>query len=296
VGGVTDLQALTQMIMAAIYPSQMVLGEDLTQATPEYIANALNSEIIAINQDQPFVGPGRRIVGSDLTWPCNDLPPDAVFGVQALACEDGNAAQIWTLNSTDNTIRLANRPADAPAALTYIGCSTEDGTLAYLTSDLGQPCTNWTHDPSTQRIIDQTSGKCLDEYMYTTPRVDLWTCVDGAQNEQWTLNSAGQLVAQQSGFCLTATSPSSAGACTNVWSRPLSDGSVAMAMLNNGGSSSLVTCDAACFAAAGLSSASSLKVRDIVNHVDLPALSPPFNLVSNVTGLGGASGFRITPQ
>jgi len=83
--------------------------------------------------------------------------------------------------------------------------------------------------------------------------------------------------------------------CENIWSRPLANGDVALAMVNQGANAT-VTCDTACFAAAGLAGAKKVKVRDMIAHADLPALSPPFELKATVHGQGAAAAFRLTPS
>lgn len=82
--------------------------------------------------------------------------------------------------------------------------------------------------------------------------------------------------------------------CENIWSRPLANGDVALAMVNQGENASMV-CNATCFALAGLGSAKRLKVRDMIAHADLPELSPPFELKASVAGQGAAAAFRLTP-
>ena len=70
VGRVTESQARVQMVLWSIMPTQLILGEDVTQMSDEYIETVGNEELIAVNQDQPFVAPAKRIVGGDLTFPC----------------------------------------------------------------------------------------------------------------------------------------------------------------------------------------------------------------------------------
>ena len=83
--------------------------------------------------------------------------------------------------------------------------------------------------------------------------------------------------------------------CENIWSRPLANGDVALAFVNQGSNATMV-CDAACFAAAGLGgSLKGVKVRDMIAHADLPPLSPPFVLRQQVAGQGSAAAFRLTP-
>ena len=146
------------------------------------------------------------------------------------------------------------------------------------------------------------NGKCVDEYEFTTPRVDLWSCNKGAKNEVWRFaasqgeaGGAGTLTNADSGLCLTVTPLAPAQQCTNVWARPLSNGDVALAMLNHGANAT-VSCDADCFAAAGLSQATAVAVRDLIAHKDLPLLRPPFSLSAAVSGDGGAAAFRLAPS
>ena len=83
--------------------------------------------------------------------------------------------------------------------------------------------------------------------MLTTPRVDLWDCQNGAKNEAWSFAAsadaatvggfaAGALKNSASGKCLTVVlagaGPSDNTMCENIWSRPLANGDVALAMVN----------------------------------------------------------------
>jgi hypothetical protein len=339
VGVITSTQATTQFLLWAIFPTQLILGEDLVAADQDYIDTVGNEELIAINQDTPFVAGAQRVVGGDLTWPCagGELPPGALFRVQTLPCGGSNAPQQqWLLNATDNSVRLASQPASSPGLLTFLDCGTADGTLAYVfppgvdgdTSPCGASAQVWVHAPGNGSLVNPYSGKCLDEYQWTTPRVDLWTCVPGATNEGWTFSGTpggggggargdpaaaaaaadvasaaaagtpGTLTNQDSGLCLTATAASTnTSECTNVWTRPLSDGSFALAMANNGDGALVVTCDAACFETSNVTRAApnGVRVRDLLAHADLPTLSPPYTFSATVAGMGGGAAFKLTP-
>ena len=58
------------MVLWSIMPTQLILGEDVTQMSDEYIETVGNEELIAVNQDTPLVGSAKRIVGGDLKFPC----------------------------------------------------------------------------------------------------------------------------------------------------------------------------------------------------------------------------------
>ena len=102
-------------------------------------------------------------------------------------------------------------------------------------------------------------------------------------------------------------------ACSNVWSRPLSDGAFALVFVNNANISGKVVCDAACFKAAWLhatelgaarggaaiaaahASASTLSVHDLWSHGSLPPLTAPFHLELDVEGGGGSRYVKLVP-
>ena len=301
---ITLAQSLTQMILWSVFPTQIILGEDVTRMSDEFLNIVNNTELIAINQDSPFVGSGQRISGNDLTWPCSSsLPTNALYNVQTLPCNTSNPLQFWYYNQTDMSIRLNNHPQNG--VLTYYGCNQEDGTLAYVyPAGTGNGnCNNqnqqWVYlENGNQSIVNPYSGKCLDEYMWTTPRVDLWTCVPHAPNEAWNYTGSyttntentivpGQFINQDSGYCLTAVDEI-VNECTNIWARPLSTGATVLAMVNNGDTDTTVTCNSTCFALANLTSTKGYKVRDVVQHMDLGTIYPPYSFSMNVSS-GGSS-------
>ena len=304
VGAVTEYQARTQMVMWSLAPTQLILGEDMTQASAEYVETVGNEELIAINQDEPFAGAAHRVLGGDLTYPCAAPAPDALLSVHTVACTSkADASQLWFLNSTDGTLRSAAQP---DGVLALPGCGDfSDGTLVsvFRANSSGAACAQWAL-AANGSLVNAASGKCLDEYEWTTPRVDLWACVPGATNEAWAWAPSGGSVGgfatgtftnEDSKLCLRAQPAGGDGVCTNVWARSLGNGDVALAMLNYSPGAANVTCDAACFAAAGLASASALRVRDLVAHADLAPLAPPFSFIAQVDGDGSSRAFRLSP-
>ena len=295
VGRVSESQARVQMVLWSMMPTQLILGEDVTKMSDEYIATVGNEELIRINQDSPFVSGAKRIVGGDLTFPCGSAspPPGAAASVVAEACSGNDDStgdnQEFFFNLTDNTLRLAGKSNLLVATST---CDFEkDGIIVALYEEFsssnsgGESCggANWTHNSATGQIIG-ANNKCLDEYEFTTPRVDLWQCQTDATNEDWVFEPSavnnrhamftpGRLKSKRSGKCLTAqfSGVEDNTACENVWSRKLSNGDVALAMVNQGTNATIV-CDSACFAAAGLGSAKTVKVRDLIAHADMPEL------------------------
>ena len=143
VGAVTEAQARVQMILWSLAPTQLILGEDLTRASAQYLQTVGNEELIAINQDWPYAGPARRIVGGDLAFPCSapppppPPPPDATDAVQALPCGSGSgggALQAWALEAeAGGRVRLLGG-AGGYLTLGAAGCASggADGSLVYV--------------------------------------------------------------------------------------------------------------------------------------------------------------------
>ena len=304
VGAVTESQARVQMVLWSLAPTQLILGEDVTQMSQEFIETVGNDELLAINSDTPFMGAARRIVGGDLTWPCSSSGGE-VLQVHTQNCTSSlDSTQLFYFNDTDSSLRPFMNQSSVLSTQT---CDFNDGDIVsvYSVNGGGSACggAKWTH--MSNGSIVGADGKCLDEYMWTTPRVDLWTCVPGATNENWTFTKAdvppvdgylvGSIVNADSGFCLTVSSPPPINSCTNIWARPLSNGDVALAFVNNGDLNATVHCDQDCFILAGLSGAKGIKVRDLLQHVDLPNLMPPFSMTVDVKQDGSALAYRLSP-
>ena len=116
----------------------------------------------------------------------------------------------------------------------------------------------------------------------------------GASNEAWVKQGA-RLVNNDSGKCLTAAPLPPSSSCTNVWARPLSRKRTALGFVSNLEAAANITCDAACFATAGVTAAA-VRVRDMIAHADLGVLRAPLS-VTVVVGGGGGDGtaLLITP-
>ena len=85
-----------------------------------------------MDQD-PLGVPGYRLVGSDLSYPCGGgaLPSGALYQVQAVPCDDGDALQQWTVHGNGSYIQLSARD-DVVAVLDAYQCGTADDTAVYV--------------------------------------------------------------------------------------------------------------------------------------------------------------------
>jgi hypothetical protein len=342
VGRVTESQARVQMVLWSIMPTQLILGEDVTQMSDEYIETVGNEELIAVNQDTPFVGSAKRIVGGDLKFPCGqgeDAPElnwthtSAPLDVPSTLWDfaDG-AASIGSKLPGQTDIRSGG-PGQTSMALVATPLASLGHTISAVTISF-EYISGYNCEP----------GKCTGASNVTLVLVDavnhtivakIWEspALDKASYAPFT-NYSAPVTGGGSGLSVSwprqtklalvlhnnqrnvqiptskvklsitwgdgaagpwdpAPKPSNA-VCENIWSRPLANGDVALAMVNQGVNAS-ITCDQSCFAAAGLGGAKKVKVRDMLAHADLPELSPPFELKASVAGEGAAAAFRLTP-
>lgn len=233
------------------------------------------------------------------------LPANALYAVQAVPCNASDPLQRWTVNGNGSSIQLPAATGQT-AVLDAYACGTADDTLVYVyPSDNGAGTCggknqewNWLADGT---IRNANSGSCLDIYDYAGPSIDTYTC-NGGLNQAWTVNqTTGQIMSKQAPapptnqpLCLAAA-PADPLACTNVWGRPLVDGSWAFAMVNNGPDNITVTCDESCFGFTNMT-ASSLAIRDLWAHQVVANLtSAPFSYSTVVPGEGGSVIFRAIP-
>ena len=111
--------------------------------------------------------------------------------------------------------------------------------------------------------------------------------------QRWAFDAAGGglLRAVGNGSCVGAAPRDD----KNVWGRRLVDGSWALALANFNRSAQMVTCDAACFAAAGFNATRVLRVRDLWARTDNGTVVAGAGLSVALPG-GGASAFvRVFP-
>lgn len=129
-------------------------------------------------------------------------------------------------------------------------CSTQGGAC---------PNQQWRVSPSNHSIISYLPrDKCLS----LSSSLSVAPCNSSLSTQQWSYTSDSQLLHIPSRQCLSASLP------LNVWSRPLSDHSVAMVFLNADHSTTHnVTCNSTCFANAKVS-ATKLRVRDLWKYVN----------------------------
>lgn len=83
---------------------------------------------------------------------------------------------------------------------------------------------------------------------------------------------------------------------SNVWARPLTDGSHALVFINTNSTAVNVTCDRDCFATIGIYPGDRLSVRDLWAASDLPDVTEATLTASALEPHGGHLMVRVTPQ
>jgi alpha-galactosidase len=299
VGGQTDMQARAQFTLWSLFPTNLLISQNVLEWSSYALETYSNAELIAINQD-PLGSAAKRIVGGDLVFPCSAVPAQTVASVIAEVCDPADPTQKWAMDKNSGKISSPRHPG---AVLDNYMCGSTDGNVVALyADDNGSGECNgknqvW-NTSADGTIKSESNGKCLDVFKWVGPAVDVWEC-NGGPNQQWTLTANGQLKTTAGphgpAMCLATKTPASAN-CTNVWGRELSGKTYALGFVNNGAGSASVVCDTDCFKSLNISAAvASLTVRDLWAHTDVATISRPFTWTSNVTGSGYATAYRLTP-
>ena len=294
VGGQSDAQARAQFTMWSIFPANLIISQNVLAWSSYALETYSNEELIAVNQD-PLGSPARRLVGSDLAFPCEG----GISGVVAVPCDEGDITQLWLPDAVTATIASVAY-ATQEGVLQNADCSSANGALVNVGRFGEGPCQGdnqqWLHSNSGE-LINGASINCLDVRNFTGPSVELWTC-NGGVNQNYSM-TASRLIRTADGgpgkppLCIAARPDTTT--CTNVWGRELMGGDIVVGFLNNGADPTNVTCDTACFADILPVAPAAMRVRDLWLHADIGTVRPPFSFTAAVAGGGAAAAFRFSP-
>eukprot|EP00026_Physarum_polycephalum_P024116 Phypoly_transcript_30087.p1 GENE.Phypoly_transcript_30087~~Phypoly_transcript_30087.p1 ORF type:complete len:126 (+),score=17.88 Phypoly_transcript_30087:29-379(+) len=81
---------------------------------------------------------------------------------------------------------------------------------------------------------------------------------------------------------------------TNIWGRPLQDGTWAVVFLNVGNKTQELTCDNQCFKAMGFEAPVTLVGRDLWQHMDVWKSNGSLTYSTNVTADGGVEMLKFS--
>ena len=296
VGGQSDENARAQFTMWSLFPTNLLISQNVLQWSTYALETYSNQELIDINQD-PLGQPAVRISeGGDLIAAgCMTVG----VPVTAVTCDASNPAQSWSYNASTGAI--ASTLSDGTYVLDGYACFNFDGApvTAYPSDDGAGTCGGrnqqwaWGADG---RVINANTKTCLDVSDWAGPGVDVWQC-NGGSNQNFTYNATTGAIAtvassQGPSKCLQTGKSQT---CTNVWGRQLSGGAHALGFVNTGDAAANITCGPECFQKMNIT-ATSLTVRDLWAHKDVGTLTPPFSWTAVVNGLGFAAAFKLTPS
>ena len=239
---------------------------------------------------------------------------DAVATPSATGCSSSDPGQRWVASPSGslNASGVTLKQTSSGLCLGVVDDSSKPTCGSQVTvMDCGKLGAKWTRvaDPAAAgqfALLSELNHQPLDLYGGADPgrrNADLQTCAspEFKDNNLWAL-TAGALSSTYTKGCVhtanvTVTTPKQLGP-TNVWARPMVGGKVAMFFFNVGTQSADVACDAACFAAAGVSPSATKPVaaRDLIAHSDLPDLTAPGYVAKGVPGSGGSVTLLLTPK
>jgi len=269
---VTELQSRAQFSMWAVVAAPLMISGSLFEMSTYTLATYSNDAVIRVNQD-PLGRAGSRISGGDLVGGSTPWHKNSPAG--AVPCT-GDASQAWDKDVVaegylsregGHCLNVDNCGSDViiwtDCRLTNC-CNNCDGMRFVLNEDgtlrsgqAGNPCL----------VGEAIPGESASAGM----NLFLGTC--DAAAPRWTHNSSSKTISTAGpdgvSLCLGDGSRGSPSA-TNVWARPLADGSHALVFLNAGGAAADVSCDRDCFTALGVSPGDRLVVRDLWADAALP--------------------------
>jgi len=70
IGGQTDEQARTQFNLWSVFPAPLLISQNVLTWSKFALQTYSNTDVIAVNQDFVTHGPGARLAGGDLAFPC----------------------------------------------------------------------------------------------------------------------------------------------------------------------------------------------------------------------------------
>jgi len=231
--GLTPDENIAHFSLWALTKAPLLLGNDVTQVTPEIYNIIANKEVIAVNQDPLGVQGSvvKRIPANSST----------TFGniIYAANCQR-LPAQEFTYNATSGNLQSVLTGECIAQFIPWWACDYDPyvGAPLYL-----EPCNvnckgqmqKWAMiGNSMQTRFNADAPLCAQIGGPTHSDIYLWNC-NAANNQTWTFGSGN--IYNVEGRCMTV----SAG--PEVWAAPLSNNSVAVVLFNRANTTQEVTLD-----------------------------------------------------
>jgi len=250
-GGLSFEEEKAHFSLWALVKAPLIIGCDMTNMDNDTFYILSNEEVIAVSQD-PL-----GVQGHMLSAP--SLRQEPVTPVIVAPCNTSSYLQQWAYSNN----QIVNKNGKC---LSVIGCSvSDDTTLQLVECDAKDECQGsyWNYDASSQTFTTfNNSNMCLEVWDFEVS-VDIYSC-NGGTNQKWTLNPNDSSIRNGDGsnLCLSVDYDIN----SQVWIAPMSDGSFAAVLLNLGYEPTPITLD---FTSLGMTSQTSVKIRDLWAHEDL---------------------------
>jgi hypothetical protein len=291
--GMTQQQVRTQVMMAAILPSPLMIGIDVRNASAYLKETLLNEALIAVNQDKRGI-PGRQWARVGGTGPAqNDHPTSPSL----VSCAVSDTSTRWQLNVTGDTSAIISNRGVSARCLDIFGGNPPAGSGAVMWECVRPNPTNalWSYDASTGQLRNQNrQGLC-----FTAPSLTVETCstTPAAAGQKWNYNALEgtlSVAVAQGTKCLSANHsskplpPPPGPAAYRVWGRPLATGAVAIVVVNYDASPATIVCEEACFTQSNFSTTDSLVMRDLWTKQELQVPTGGKLVFKDIPGYAGA--------
>ena len=235
-GGMTTEEYRSHYSLWAISKAPLLIGCDITNMTTETWELLTNEEVIAINQDK-LGEQGRKIKINNASLPNNYDQKLEESNLELVEC-NGGREQKWYIkedgsisnNNEDLCMEVKTGLKRGDQVFTS-KCKKNNNNL------LQAKKSRWIYSPLNKTIITENDYKCLDLYNNESTNIGVHICDDENENQKWEYNEEEHTI-KSNGKCLSS---SISEQVTEIWAGNLSDGSLAVLLLNRASFENVVT-------------------------------------------------------
>ena len=229
-GGMTTIEYKTHFALWAISKAPLLIGCDVTKMSNDTWNILTNPEVIAVNQDKLGIQ-GRKIKISNVTLPKNYEKKLEESFLELVEC-NGEKEQKWYLKDDGS---ISNNNEDL-CMVVKTGLKRGDQVFTQkckknlkLSNDPYSKKQKWIYSFQNKTIITENDYKCLDFYNFEKNKIGTKECTE-VESQKWEYNEEDHTF-KSMGKCLSSSLTLEQ---TEVWAGNLSDGSMAVLLLNRG--------------------------------------------------------------
>ena len=227
-GGMTTTEYRTHFSLWAISKAPLLIGCDVTKMSQDTWDILTNKEVIAVNQDK-LGEQGRKIKITNLTMPNDDESRLEESNLELVEC-NGNKEQKWYIKEdgsiTNNNENLCMKVITGLRRGDQVFTQKCFENLK-VSKEPEAKKQKWIYSFENKTIITELDYKCLDLYDKNLNILGTHQC-NGIESQQWEYDE-NEHTFKSLGKCLSSAK---AVEQTEVWAGNLSDGSMAVLLLN----------------------------------------------------------------